>query len=63
MDTPDWKNYIPKYCIRGPVKIRWLLPFQETNDDDDDSEPAEDMEAYEESGMLEDDSVSDLWKI
>lgn len=30
----------------------------EDDDDDDDSEPAEDMEAYEESGMLEEDTVS-----
>ena len=34
-------------------------PVQSYDDDDDDDEPAEDMEAFEESGMLEaEDTVS-----
>ena len=52
--------YVELLCKKECWRICWLVGFQEASDDDDDSEPAEDMEDWVESGMIEDDSVSNL---
>ena len=41
-------------CFQSPKPI---IPVTDDGDDDDDDEEAEDMEAFEESGMLENDEV------